>query len=228
MKIALTRSTINHLLYLIAKDYKKQNKANPDCEVILVGGASILLNYDFRTETTDIDSIIRASSTFKEIANKIGDEYHLPNGWINTDFIQTKSYSSKLIEHSKFYKKFYGCLSVRTVSAEYLVAMKLKSLRVYKHDLSDVIGIIKEQEEFQNPISFKAIDSAYRELYNESMSKEAVDFLTEVFASNSLSDLFYETIDEESENKRALIQAEEKYANDITEDNVDSFLKHFR
>lgn len=228
MKIALTRSTINHLLYLIAKDYKKQNKSNPDCEVILVGGASILLNYDFRSETTDIDSIIRASSTFKEIANKIGDEYHLPNGWINTDFIKTKSYSSKLIEHSRFYKKFYGCLSVRTVSAEYLVAMKLKSLRVYKHDLSDVIGIIKEQEEFQNPISFEAIDSAYRELYNESMSKEAVDFLTEVFASNSLSDLFYETIDEESENKRALIQAEEKYANDITEDNVDSFLEHFR
>lgn len=228
MKIALTRSTINHLLYLIAKDYKKQNKSNPDCEVILVGGASILLNYDFRSETTDIDSIIRASSTFKEIANKIGDEYHLPNGWINTDFIKTKSYSSKLIEHSKFYKKFYGCLSVRTVSAEYLVAMKLKSLRVYKHDLSDVIGIIKEQEEFENPISFESINNAYRELYNEPMPKEAVDFLTKVFDSNSLSDLFYETVDEETLNKKILLQAEEKYANDITEDNIDSFLEHFR
>lgn len=228
MKVSLTKSSINHLMYLIAKDYKKQNKNNPECEVIIVGGASILLNYDFRTETTDIDSIIQASYTFKEIANRIGDEYHLPIGWINTDFIKTKSYSTKLIEHSKFYKKFYGCLSVRTISSEYLIAMKLKSLRAYKHDLSDIIGIIKEQEEFQSPVSFKMINDAYEELYNEPMKESAVSFLNEIFSSKSLSDLFYDTISEEHQNRDTLLIAEEQYANDITDDNVDSFLEHFR
>lgn len=227
MKISLNRATINHLMYLIAKEYKKQNRNNPECEVIIVGGASILLNYDFRSETTDIDSIIRASSTFKEIANKVGDECNLPSGWINTDFIKTKSYSSKLIEHSKFYKKFYGCLSVRTVSAEYLVAMKLKSLRVYKHDLSDIIGIIKEQEEFENPISYEMIEFAYKELYNESMNEKSKEFLKEVFSSKSLSDLFYDTVDVEAKNKDALLLAEEQYGNDITEDNIDNFLDYF-
>lgn len=227
MKISLTRTMINHLMYLIAKEYKKQNRNNPECEIIIVGGASILLNYDFRSETTDIDSIIRASSTFKEIANKIGDEYNLPTGWINTDFVQTKSYSSKLVEHSKFYKKFYGCLSVRTVSAEYLVAMKLKSLRVYKHDLSDIIGIIKEQEEFENPISYEMIELAYKELYNESMSDKSKEFLQEVFSSKSLSDLFYDTVDNEVKNKDALLLAEEQYGRDVTEDNIDSFLDYF-
>lgn len=228
MKIALNHSNIDHLLYSIAKEYKKQNRIDPHCEIIIVGGASILLNYHFREETTDIDSIIRASSGFKDIINKIGDSYNLPNGWLNSDFTKTASYSPKLIQHSTFYKTFCNCMSVRTISAEYLIAMKLKSSRIYKHDLSDIIGVIKEQQEINSPITYDNIKKAYCELYNSFEIDHDIEiFLQNVFKTNDLEGLFYDTIALESKNKRALLKAEEQYKNEMTEDNLKSFIDHF-
>ena len=43
------------------------------------------------------------------------DKYNLPNGWINSDFKQTKSYSPELIAHSRFYKKYNQVLTIRTI-----------------------------------------------------------------------------------------------------------------
>lgn len=54
--------------------------------------------------------------------------------------MKTASYTPKLRYYSKYYKTFSNVLTVRTVTAEYLVAMKLKSGRKYKNDLSDVVG----------------------------------------------------------------------------------------
>ena len=38
-------------------------------EIILVGGAAILVNYGFRAMTTDIDAIIHAASSMKNAIN---------------------------------------------------------------------------------------------------------------------------------------------------------------
>ena len=46
--------------------------------------------------------------------------------------MHTLSYSPKLEQYSVYYKSFYGVLNVRTISAEYLIAMKLCSGRKYK------------------------------------------------------------------------------------------------
>lgn len=82
--------------------------------------------------TYDIDAIIHASSSMKEAINVVGDELGLPNGWLNSDFTKTASYSPKLLQYSKFYKRFGYVLDVRTVSREYLVAMKLMSVENIK------------------------------------------------------------------------------------------------
>ena len=63
------------------------------------------------------------------------DTLDLPNGWINSEFVWTESYSQKLEAYSVYYKTFSNILTVRTISAEYLVAMKLMSGRFYKNDL---------------------------------------------------------------------------------------------
>ena len=147
------RRDIDELCYLIAREYKKSNKNNPGIEIILVGGASVLLNYNFREETTDLDSLIRASSSIKDVIKHISKEKQLPDNWINDDFRKTNSYSDKLVLHSKFYKRFCDCLDVRTVSGEYLLAMKLRSFRNYKNDISDIVDILKKQKEFKQPIT---------------------------------------------------------------------------
>lgn len=54
--------------------------------MILIGGASVLLNYGFRNMTTDIDAMIQAASGMKDVINTVGDRFGLPKGWLNTDF----------------------------------------------------------------------------------------------------------------------------------------------
>lgn len=223
------RNNIDHYLYEIAKEYKKRNKIYNEAEITLIGGASMLINYNFRDMTTDIDALIKASSTMKEIINKIGDENNLPNGWLNDDFKNTKSYTPKIFQYSKFYKKFCNCLSVRTIKDEYLIAMKLCSGRIYKKDLSDIIGILKEHQEQENPINYNDINKAMQNLYNGwgNVSQDSIDFLNKVLQCDDLESLYYETLSKEKTNKKALLLAEKDYKNEINDNNLNSFLTHF-
>ena len=81
-------------------------------------------------------TVIHASSSMKDAINRVGDKYGLPNGWLNTDFMRTGSYSKKVDEVSEYYKTYSNILQIRTVSAEYLIAMKLRSGRKYKNGLT--------------------------------------------------------------------------------------------
>ena len=228
MSFEFNRSNIDHYLYLVAKEYKKANRANPEAEIIIVGGASMIMNYNFRDTTTDIDSIIRAASSMKEVINRVGDENDLGDGWLNDDFKNTSSYSHKLIECSHFYKKFCNCLSVRTVSDEYLLAMKVRSARSYKNDLSDIVGIIKEHQEMDRTLNFQILNEAYKSLYGEDIHSDIADKIKSIFASDDLEDLFYSIIKEEQANKIAALEAVEIYGRTVNEDNVEKFIEHFR
>ena len=105
-------------------------------ELILVGGAAILANYGFREKTYDVDAIVKASSAMKDAANRVGDKYNLPNGWFNSDFQNTKSFSPQIQQVSKYYRTYANIVEFRTIGREYLMAMKLMAGRPYKHDLS--------------------------------------------------------------------------------------------
>ena len=107
-------------LYLkeLAKEYKKLVGRNMPAEIILIGGAAVIENYGFRDMTTDIDAIISAASAMKDAINHIGDRFELPNGWLNSDFQKTGSYSSKLLQYSAFYRTFNQVLSVRVVTGD--------------------------------------------------------------------------------------------------------------
>jgi predicted nucleotidyltransferase len=81
----------------LGKEFRKLNGKKIPAEIILIDGASILINYGFRETTNDVDAIIIASSAMKQAINNVGDRLDLPNNWLNKDFEQTDSYSSKLI-----------------------------------------------------------------------------------------------------------------------------------
>lgn len=107
MLYSFTKQQLDNIFKDIAKELKKKLK-NRDFsyELIIVGGASILLNYSFRMTTIDIDCLDVNDALMNEIVNEVGSKYQLPNGWINTDFIKTNSYTPKLIQYSEFYKSF--------------------------------------------------------------------------------------------------------------------------
>ncbi len=225
MSSEFSKSNLDHFLYLIAKEYKKQNRKNPNAELILIGGSSIIINYGFRDLTTDVDSIINALPNMKDVIHKIADEQNLDRDWLNDNFKKTTSYSAKLNEHSKFYKRFYDCLDVRTISDEYLIAMKLRSGREYKHDISDIIGIIKEINERGDNLTIEHISTAYTELYNDPLPEKSAKLLNQIFSASDYADLYYSTVNEESENHELLINTQEKYKDQIDQTNVSSFLQ---
>ena len=146
-----TKENLDTYLKELAKEFRKLNRKDMQAEIILIGGAAILTNYGFRDMTTDVDAIINAASSMKDAINRVGDKYDLPNGWLNADFMRTASYSSKLVEVSVHYRTYSNVLEIRTIASEYLIAMKLRSGRKYKNDLSDIIGILAEHERRNHP-----------------------------------------------------------------------------
>lgn len=225
-----TKDTLDLYFKELAKVFRKLNGTKMPAELIVVGGASILINYGFRNSTVDIDAIIQASSSMKDAIRTVRDKMGLPDDWLNADFIRTSSYSPKLIQYSKYYKTFSNVLSIRTVTSEYLVAMKLMSDRDYKNDYSDIIGIIWEQKENGKEIMLEDIKRAVIELYGDYdiLSVSAKEFIEEVYSSNNLEEMFKETCKKEDENREILLNFQEEYPNILNESNVKEIVRRQR
>lgn len=199
-------------------------------ELILIGGASVLLNYGFRSMTTDIDAMIRAASGMKDAIDTVGDRFGLPNGWLNADFQHTDSYTPKLAEFSVYYKTYSNVLSIRTVASEYLIAMKLRSRRQYKSDLFDILGILAEHGRRGEPITRKQIQKAVIDLYGDWASLPDVSqaFIENVMANGDFEKLYKETAQGEQETKALLVQFEKDYPDVTRETNMDNIAENLQ
>lgn len=222
-----TKENLNQYLNALAKEYRKLNGKGMPAEIILVGGAAIIANYGFRDMTTDIDAFIQAASSMKDAINHVGDQYGLPNGWLNEDFRHTDSYTDKLSEFSEHYRTFANVLDVRTVGAEYLIAMKLRSGRQYKNDMSDIVGILSEHEIREKPITLEQIRLAVIHMYGswDVLPEISKTFIEDVMASKNYATIYAQTVANEKESKETLIRFEEDYPGATTKDNVNDILK---
>ena len=222
-RIEFTKENIDTYLKEVAKEYRKLAGKNTPAELILVGGASVLVNYGFRNMTVDIDAQIQAASAMKEAINRVGDRYDLPNGWLNADFTTTDSYSAKLPLYSKYYKTYSNIVDIRTVSAAHLIAMKLRSGRRYKNDLSDVLGILAEHEKSEDPISMEQIRQAVTDLYDswDSLPESSQAFIENVMEDGRFEELYEQAVQGEKEIGELLIQFEKDYPNVTKASNVD-------
>lgn len=225
-----TKENLNTYLSELAKQYRKlAGKAMP-AEIILVGGAAVLANYGFRDMTTDVDALIHASSAMKDAINFVGDKYGLPNGWLNADFRKTISFSERLLQFSDYYRTFSNVLRVRTVNAEYLVAMKLISGRQYKNDLSDVIGILSEHHERSEPLTFAQIQRAVVDLYGswDVLPTTSQSFIRSAMEHPDLREIYARIRQNELESKATLVSFEQRYPGVTTMENVDDILANLR
>ncbi len=227
---SFTTENIDFYLRELAKAYKKMGGKDTPAEIILIGGAAILANYGFREMTYDMDAIINASSAMNDAIRRVGDEYQLPVGWLNTDFRHTKSFTPKLIQFSKYYKTFSGILSVRTITGEYLIAMKMVSARQYKNDLSDIVGIVGEHQHNNNPLTLEQIDRAVCELYGSwsVIEPDTRQLLERVLALPDAFAVYQEYRNAELEAKDLLVAFEKKYPTVLQESNLKDILQQAR
>lgn len=225
-----TKDNLDSYLKELAKEYRKRNGTKMPAEIILIGGASILINYGFREMTYDMDAIIRASGAMKDAINAVGDRLDLPQGWLNTDFVNTNSYTPRLVVNSEYYKTFSNIMQVRTVSAEYLVAMKLMAGRQFKNDLSDIVGILVEQEERGDALTFDRIKKAVIDLYNsyDKIPDSSRTFIKSIYEKEDLKAFYQQCRQLELENKDVLIEFQDNYPGVLNEDNLSNILKAAR
>jgi hypothetical protein len=225
-----TKENLDSYLKELAKEFRKKNGTKMPAEMILIGGASILINYGFREMTYDIDAIIKSSGAMKDAINTVGDRLGLPFGWLNTDFVNTNSYTPRLVEYSKYYKTFSNILQIRTISAEYLVAMKLMAGRQYKNDLSDIVGVLIEQERRNEPLTFEIIQKAIIDLYGfyDRIPENSKTFIEAVYKKEDLCAFYEQCRELEQENKEVLVDFQKDYPGVLNGDNLSDILKAAR
>ena len=139
-------------------------------------------------------------------------------------------YSKELYRYSVPYKTFNQVLHIRTVTSEYLIAMKLRSARQYKNDLSDIVGILNEHQKRGEPITFEQVDIAVKNLYGgwDDFEDAAIRFIKDTFANGDYERLYAITKDSEKEAKGLLVQFESDYPKVLKTENVSSVLKTLR
>ncbi len=228
--IVFTKEMLDACFSRLAKVFRKLNGTKVHAEIVLIGGAAVLANYGFRDMTYDIDAVIHASSAMKDAIHRVGDEMGLPNGWLNSDFTRTKSYSPKLLQYSEYYKRFGYILEVRTISREYLVAMKLMSGRQYKNDISDVIGILREQKERGKPLTLEMIKTAVCNLYNswDNLPQDSKELITEVMQNEQYVALYEQYRNNEKMAKEALLDFEMQHPGVANTDNVNDIIRNLK
>lgn len=224
----ITKESLDTYLKELAKQLRKLNGKAMPAEITLIGGASIIINYGFRDSTYDVDALIHASSAMKDAINYVTDTLGLPNGWLNEDFKNTRSYTPRLVNYSKYYRTFSNVLTVRTITGEYLVAMKLMAYRQYKHDISDIVGILREQQNSGYPLTFERINKAVKDLYDswDNLSENARGMIESILANEDMDALYEAYANEEAAAKDALITFEDKYPDVLKEDNLADILNH--
>lgn len=221
-----TKDEFDKCLKELGKEFRRLNGKNANAEIVLIGGASIVINYDFRNMTSDADALIYTDAAMKDAINRVRDANNLPHGWLNEDFKNTDSYTEKLRNVSVYYKMFSNILQIRTVAAQYLIAMKAMSGRQYKYDLSDIVGILMEHEKRGEPICKSDIDKAVLELYGtKPLPATSAQLLKDLFKGEKDYSLIYdETRIKENETKELLLDVQSKQPNLLNKDNLDSII----
>ena len=223
----ITKENLDLYLKDLAREFRKLNGTKTPAEIVLIGGAAVLAGYGFREVTYDIDALIVASSAMKEAINRVGDRHGLPYGWLNTDFRRTSSYSERLFEVSVYYRTLSNILTIRMVTAEYLVAMKLMSGRQYKNDISDIVGILLEHQKRGIPLTAEAIYAAVAKLYgtNVEIPNGMLNWLNETIKNGDYENIYSESRAGEKEAKSALLNFEESNPGELRGENINSIIE---
>lgn len=116
-----------------------------------------------------------------------------------------------------------------------MIAMKMRSGRIYKHDLSDIIGIlIEENEKRENPINLTEIRDACEKLYGESgygtMPAASRKLVENAISLNNqeLRNLYRQQTKTESENCRLLVQFEADHPGVLSSENLEAIIEDLR
>jgi len=138
----LNRDTIVKALSATSEKLKSEGVTG---EVCIFGGAAMVLAFDARESTRDVDAVFKPSGIVRKMAAEVATELDLSPTWLNDG---VKGYTSAEQDYVEGNMPQFSNLRVIRPSASYLLAMKCLAARVEGYDTAgdknDVLFLIKE------------------------------------------------------------------------------------
>ena len=116
----LTSDDIRHAFEALARELPP---ADSPCELVVVGGAALVLLFEARSSTKDVDVAI-ADRVILDAARRVANQLSLPPDWLND---AAKGYMNGVAPGSVLLAT--GNLVVRTLAVQQRLAMKLSAWR---------------------------------------------------------------------------------------------------
>ena len=133
--------TDKDILNLLSEVNDKLHEHGKSASILLSGGASMSLLFSRDRVTQDVDAVLLSSdrSEFRNIVSEVGTENGLKEDWLND---AVKGYIDFNWQR-EFIPIGLSNLTVYSVPADKLLAMKLSSGRSYSKDREDAIELMK-------------------------------------------------------------------------------------
>lgn len=128
-------------------------------EILLFGGAAMVLAFNARPSTKDVDAVFLPKKEIYAISKEIANKHHLSEEWLNDSvkgFITSDSFQQNLFVR-------YSNLSVYIPEPQYLLAMKCMSMRigVESSDIDDIKTLLEHLKIKKAEDVFKLIEKYY-------------------------------------------------------------------
>ena len=120
----LSRDTI---LEAFAKLSDELGKLGVLGEISIVGGTAMVLAFNARTSTKDVDAIFEPTPTIRIAAGRVAESLGLPADWLNDS---AKGFMSPAGDFLPIDSVDFSNLRVQAPTPEYLLAMKVLASRV--------------------------------------------------------------------------------------------------
>ena len=114
-------------------------------ELCLFGGAVMVLAFQARLSTKDVDAVFQPSAVVREVAAEVGERRGWPSGWLNDG---VKEFVSVRHEVSSGPLPQFPHLRLTMPSAGYLLAMKCLASRIgadagESDDVADIVFLVR-------------------------------------------------------------------------------------
>lgn len=133
-------------------------------EIALYGGTVMMLAYDCRKATKDVDAIFQPPGVVEPLITQVAREYGLPEDWMNSG---VKEFVAKHEERVHFAELQIPGLMITRPSARYLLAMKCLAGRLptpfRSGDLADIRFLLREMKIG----SIDEVEAIIREFYGQ-------------------------------------------------------------
>jgi hypothetical protein len=131
------------ILHGLERLNQKAKAAGVVVDISVYGGAALILSFDLRRATRDVDVVIRGDVPLvRKLTAEIAEENDWPESWLNDGVKGFVAANEDMQLFSDFNAEKEGGVRIYTPTAEYLFAMKCMAMRPESedgsHDISDI------------------------------------------------------------------------------------------